>query len=72
MVSVEDKDWLLNVFPQYLNHPIRGVHKDAFIRAETILAGKATLPGCSCRMNAYKNKVQDLYQNWLSNEQQIH
>lgn len=64
MVSVEDKDWLLNVFPQYMGQVIRGVNVDAYKRAETIFTGRDTFPDCSCAYGSYQNRINGLYREW--------
>lgn len=65
MVSVEEKDWLLKVFPKFMNQVIRGVNKDAYIKAETIINGRASFPNCSCSYTSYQNRINQLYSEWL-------
>jgi len=64
MVSVEDKEWLLQVFPKFKNTVLRGVNLEAYTKAETIITGRATTPDCSCSYGSYQQKINKLYDKW--------
>lgn len=67
-MSREDKEWLLTVFPQYMNQVIRGVNKDAYVKAETIIIGRHSFPNCSCSYTSHQNRINELYKQWITKE----
>ena len=70
-MSNEDREWLLNEFPQYLNKSlIRGVEKH-YMRAEMLLNGWDQIKkrSCSCQFRSLKEGVVKSYNKWLQNEQ---
>jgi len=72
-MSNEDREWLLNEFPQYLNKSlIRGV-ENYYYRAEMLLNGWDQIKkrSCSCQFRSLKDTVIRKYNSWLQNERQI-
>lgn len=69
-MSSEDLDWLVKSFPVYLGQVLRGETKQAFIRAEMLMKGTSTAPGCSCQGEAYKQKIIGYYKEWASIQKQ--
>jgi len=72
MVSIEDltleeKGWLLAVFPTYTDKVLRGVNVDAYSKAERLMLGESNVPECSCSYNSYQSRVNSLYKKWLEN-----
>ena len=61
----KEKNWLKDIFPQYMAEVLRGVNIDAYKKAEQLISGRITTPDCGCQFHSYQAKVNQLYDEWL-------
>lgn len=59
-----EKDWLKNIFPQYMAEVLRGTNIQEYKRAEQLISGQVTAPDCGCQYHSYQAKVNQLYDEW--------
>jgi len=65
-MSEQDKDWLLNTFPQHFDRTLRKETLAAYLKAEMILMGYSKIKNrdCSCQYRSLKNVVDTKYKEW--------
>ena len=61
----KDREWLLNIFPQYKANVLRGDNKQEYIKAEELISGKVSIPNCGCQYHSYQAKINGLHDEWL-------
>ena len=66
-----NKQWLINIFPQYMAYKLRGDNINQYKQAENLITGKVSAPSCGCSYHAYQDKVNQLYKEWLEKENSI-
>lgn len=60
----QDKNWLKDIFPQYMTTVLRGTNIQEYKRAEQLISGQLTVPDCGCQFHAYQAKINQLYDEW--------
>ena len=63
-----EKQWLMDIFPQYKVTVLRGDNKQQYMKAEQLISGNVTIPECGCQYHSYQNKVNGLHDQWVKEQ----
>ncbi len=65
-MSENDRDWLVNNFPNYIGRTLRGDVLHAYLEAERIILNreKHRVVSCSCQLRDIATTINELYSKW--------